>query len=74
MLDSSGREWLTIPTAIKVSGMSRSTIKNWMREGLETRLSLDGKLISTDSLFARLRRSVTENPEVKTRLKNRRFD
>jgi hypothetical protein len=72
--DSSGREWLTLTEAITDTRMSRSTIKTWMREGLETRRSLDGKLIAADALYARLRRTLTENPRVKTRWLNRQTD
>jgi hypothetical protein len=74
MRDAQGVRWLTIREAVDETRMSRPTIMAWIKDGLPS-MSIRGRLwVPEPELFARLRRSLLENPRVKTRWRNRQRD
>lgn len=69
--DKDGVRWLTIKEAMAETEMSRRTIHTWLSDGLRSQMVRGKRWIPEPDLFARLRASLTENPRVLTRFKNR---
>lgn len=65
---------MTIKEAIDETGMSRTTIRGWVRDGLEHQ-RVQGKLyVAEGKLFERLRVSLQADTRAKTRWTNRQRD
>lgn len=69
MRDSQGERWLTITQAISETGMSRTTIKGWLNDGVPSQLIRGRRWIPETQLFARLRLSLSDT-HTKSRWRN----